>query len=152
MPPPPVPSCGKTKQAIIADVSKVLSRRKNQVVMDLGSGWGTLLLPLARKFPKHHFIGIEYGCIPYFVSKFRARKISNITFLRQNFFNSDVSKADIVLTFLMNSTMAKLTPKLLKEAKCGALVYANRFQMKNVKATRKVFLGSKYDTYYVYKM
>ena len=148
---PPVPSCGKTKWAIIADVSKVLSKRKKQVVMDLGSGWGTLLLPLAKKFPDHHFIGIEYGCIPYFVSKWRARKMKNVTFVRENFFDSDISKADILLTFLLNSTMAKITPKCLKEAKRGALVYAHRFPMKNIKEVRKVFLGSKYDTYYIYK-
>ena len=70
---PPVPSSGKVKIAMIEDVAQILKEKSDQLVMDLGSGWGTLLLPLAKKFPNHHFIGIEYGCIPYWVSKFRSR-------------------------------------------------------------------------------
>lgn len=148
---PPVPSSGKVKMAMIEDVANVLKERKNQIVMDLGSGWGTLLLPLAKKFPKHQFVGIEYGCIPYFVSKFRARKMKNLTFLRQNFFKADISKADIIFLFLLTSTMAKLTQKCQKETKKGALIYANRFRMKGVTPKQKVSLGSDYDSYYIYK-
>ena len=149
---PPVPSSGQVKKALIEDVAKVLSKRRRQVVMDLGSGWGTLLLPLARRFPHHQFIGIEYGCIPYWISRLRARQMPNLTFLRRDFFKTDISDADVILTFLLTSEMARLTQKCQTEAKKGALVYANRFRMKKVPFQRKVSFGSDFNTYYVYKM
>ena len=119
--------------------------------MDLGSGWGTLLIPLAKKFPQHRFIGIEYAYIPYLVSKFRSKKIPNLIFYRQNFFNTDISDADIILLFLLNHVMPKVSVKCQKETKKGTLFYVNRFPMKNMKLEKEIYLGSKYDIYYVYK-
>ena len=148
---PPVPTCGQVKSAMIQDVAKVLTKRKSQVIMDLGSGWGSLLLPLAQKFPKHKFIGIEYGLIPYFVSKLRAKKLRNITFYRQNFFNTDISKADIIFLFLLPHVMPKIAAKCQKETKRGALIYVNRFPFPKVKEKKKISFGSKFETYYVYE-
>ena len=148
---PPIPSTGKVKVAMLEDVAKVLKRRKTQVVMDLGSGWGTLLLPLAKKFPQHHFVGIEYAFIPYFVSKFRSRGMKNIVFYRQNFFNADISEANIIFLFLLNHVISKMSIKCQKETKKGTLFYVNRFPMKNVKLKKEISLGSKYDTYYIYE-
>jgi len=150
--PPPVPSSGKIKTTMLQDVEKILSKRKNQVVMDLGSGWGTLLLPLAKKFPQHRFIGVEHGFLPCWISKLRARKMNNITFLRQDFFNTDISKADVIFLFLMTKLMNKIAAKCQSETRKGTLIYANRFPMKSIKPERKVSLGSKFYTYYVYKM
>ena len=150
--PPPVPSSGKGKTVMIEDAAGVLAKRQNQLIMDLGSGWGSLLLPLAKRFPQHHFIGIEYGYIPYFVSKLRSRKMPNITYYRQDFFKSDISKADIIFMFLINKIMPKIEDKCSTEAKKGALIYSNRFPMPRMQEKRKVSLGSKYNTYYVYKI
>ncbi len=149
---PPVPSCGKVKTEMMHDVSKILSKRKNQVVMDLGSGWGSLLIPLAKEFPNHHFIGIEHGYIPYFVSKIRSKNIPNLTFIRENFFKSDISKAHIIFMFLLPHIMPKISAKCRKECSKGTLLYINRFQIPNFKPQRKVSLGTEYDSYYVYKI
>lgn len=148
---PPVPSSGKIKAAMIEDVAQILKQKNNQVVMDLGSGWGSLLLPLAKRFPHHHFVGIEYERVPYWVSQFRARKMKNITFLRQDFFDTDISKANIIFLFLLPREMKKLSIKCQKESPKGTLIYVNRFPMSDVKLYKEVSLGSKYETYYIYK-
>lgn len=148
---PAVPSHGKVKNAIIEEASSILKNCNNQTVMDLGSGWGTLLLPLAKHFPKHKFIGIERGFLPFYISSWRARKLKNLIFLRQDFFLTDISKADIIFVFLLNSTMAKLTAKIKQEMKPNSYVIANRFPMKEQIPCKEVDLGSKYYTYYVYK-
>ena len=148
---PPIPSSGKVKNAMIADVAEVLSKRENQVIMDLGSGWGTLLIPLAKKFPNHQFIGIEHNFLPYLISKFRARKLKNILFYRQDLLDTDVSRVDILLVFLLPRMMNKVSVKFQAEAKAGALVYVNRFQMLDMKAEKEVSFGSRFKTYYVYK-
>ena len=148
---PPVPSNKKIKAAVIQDISKILKKRKDQIIMDLGSGWGTLLIPLAKKFPQHRFVGIEYAYIPYFISNFRSKRMSNLTFHRQNFFNADISHANIIFLFLLNHVMHKVSLKCQKETRKGTLFYVNRFPMKNMKLEKEISLGSKYDTYYVYK-
>lgn len=148
---PAVPSHGKVKNAIIEEAANILKNESNQQIMDLGSGWGTLLLPLAKRFPQHKFIGIELGFLPFWVSVWRARKLKNLTFLQQDFFTSNIRNADIIFVFLLNSTMAKLSAKIQNEMKKESIVIANRFPMKDKKADKEVSLGSKYYTYYVYK-
>lgn len=148
---PAVPSHGKVKDAIINEAATRLQNSDGKTVMDLGSGWGTLLLPLARKFPEHKFIGIEKGFLPFYVSKWRARKLNNLTFRRQNFFDTNISDIDIVFVFLLNSTMEKLTTKIKQEMKSESIVIANRFPMKDEKPYKSVDLGSEYYTYYIYK-
>ena len=148
---PAVPSHGKVKAAIIAEASSILKNKLPQTVMDLGSGWGTLLLPLAKEFPKHNFVGVERGFLPYWISVWRSRKLKNLIFLRQDFFETNISDADIIFVFLLNSTMSKLTAKIKNEMKSNSLVIANRFPMKDTQPYKEVNLGSKYYTYYVYK-
>jgi len=150
---PSVPSSGKVKDALIADVAERLEKSaKPLTVMDLGSGWGTLLLPLARRFPQHNFVGIEYSRLPYIVSRLRARKLGNMQFLRQDFFQSDIAQADIVFLFLLPSTMQKLAEKCHNELKAGTLIYANRFKLPSDQPLKTISLGSDYYTYYIYKM
>ena len=148
---PPVPSSGKVKEAMLEDAALSLAGKQGQLVMDLGSGWGSLLLPLAKKFPEHTFIGIEYGYIPYVVSCWRARKLKNLQFKREDFFKSDISKADIIFLFLLTSTMEKLSKKCIDEIKPGAIAYANRFPIQGKKPAKKVSFGSDYETYYIYE-
>lgn len=149
---PPVPTSGKVKNSMLENIIQILKKRKNQTVMDLGSGWGTLLLPLAQQFPNHNFIGIEHGWIPYLISKFRARKMKNIKFYRQNFFNTDISKADIILLFLLSHLMEKINIKCQMEAKKGTLLYVNHFPIPHIQPEKKFSLNSEYDTYYIYKI
>ena len=148
---PAVPSHGKVKNAIIEEAASMLKDGNRQIVMDLGSGWGTLLLPLAKRFSEHKFIGIERGALPFYISSWRARKLKNLPFLRQDFFQTEIDKADIIFVFLLNSTMAKLTAKIKQEMKPNSYVIANRFPMKDQTPYKEVDLGSKYYTYYVYK-
>ena len=136
---------------MLEEASVYLAKQHGKVVMDLGSGWGSLLLPLAKQFPEHTFIGIEYGRIPYIVSCFRARNLKNLQFIRQDFFASDISEADVIFLFLLTSTMAKLSQKCIKEAKHNAVAYANRFPIQGKEPLQKVSFGSDYETFYIYK-
>ena len=149
---PPVRSSGKLKQAVLSDIAKELNNSlKGRLVVDLGSGWGTLLVPLAKKFPQHRFLGIERASLPYLFSRFRASKLNNLTFLKQDFFQYNLKEADIVLLFLIGFMMPTVTEKIAQEIKKGAKVYASRFPLTNRQADEVVSLGSKMETYYIYK-
>lgn len=149
---PPIPSIGAVKDGMLADVSKHLEQSNPLTVMDLGCGWGTLLLPLAAKFPQHNFIGVEKAFLPYAVSKLRACKYNNLQIVRQDMFQTDIRQADVILLFLLSHVMKKMADKCAKELKKNTLIYANRFTMPNMTAIKKVSYGSDYASFYVYKV
>lgn len=150
---PPVRSSGKLKQAILNEVEKYLQKApKGQQVVDLGSGWGTLLLPLAKKFPQHKFVGIERAFTPFYISRFRARKLANVEFIREDFFAYDLGKTNVVMLFLIGFMMPKVTEKCLKELPKGAKIYASRFALSGIAADEVVKLGDKMSVYYVYEI
>lgn len=150
---PPVRVSGKLKEAVLTELSKELENANTaQKVVDLGSGWGTLLLPLAKKFPHHRFVGIERALTPFYVSKFRARQLSNLEFVRQDFFTYDLSDTNIVMMFLIGFMMPKVTEKCLKELPKGATVLAVRFPLTGIEAETVVKLGTSLETYYLYRV
>ena len=149
--PPPVPSSGRLKEKILENLREYLRQQKNMTVTDLGSGWGTLLLPLAKEFPQHRFIGVERAFTPYFCSKILTFRLKNLTFIRDDIFQTDISQTDIVYCFLMQKLMDDLTPFLRQNLKSGARVCSCRFTCPNWEPEKTVSLGTPYETYYVYK-
>ena len=113
---PPVPSSGKTKKAMLEHAAKYLEQHENLTVTDLGSGWGTLLLPLAKHFSSHRFVGYELANLPYYISKLRASRLKNLQFKRQNFFNVNLSNADVIFCFLLPSAMQECEDKIHRTA------------------------------------
>lgn len=149
---PPVPSNSAVRGRMLKDIESCLNRAPRQVVMDLGSGWGSCLVPLARKYPGHLFIGVEKAFLPYFYAKIRGRNCKNLTFKREDLFLSDISKADIVILYLIGHLMPRVTRKCRREMKKNALVYSNHFPLALIKPLKTVSCGTKFDRYFVYKM
>ncbi len=149
--PPPVPSAGRLKEKVLAGIREYLRTGENMIFMDLGSGWGTLIIPLAKEFPQHKFIGVERVFFPYFCSKIRAHNLSNVSFIHGDIFKTDISQTDIVFCFLMQKLMNDLTPLLQQNLKSGARVMSCRFTCPNWQPERTESLGTAYETYYVYK-
>jgi SAM-dependent methyltransferase len=98
-------------------------------VMDLGSGFGTLVLRLGHRFPACHIIGIENSPVPYAVSRLLAlifRK-SNVRFKRNDFMRENLGRADVVVCYLFPRGMQNLKEKLERELRPGSLVISNTF-------------------------
>ena len=149
---PPVPSSGKVKNKMLQDAAEYLSNKSGLEIVDLGSGWGTLLLPLARQFPHHRFVGYELSFLPYYVSKFRTRHLTNLQIVRQDFYEANLASADLLFCFLLPDEMRKCGDNLLPSLKSEALIYVNRFVFPNIKPDRTVSFGSEYETFYVYRL
>ncbi|HBI25872.1 MAG: hypothetical protein UT41_C0002G0011 [Candidatus Wolfebacteria bacterium GW2011_GWC2_39_22] len=94
------------------------------IIYDLGCGDGKIVLYLATLFPEATYIGIEYDLLPYLIAKVKTRKHSNITIRFKNIFKEDLTKADILITYLFPELLDKLLPKLEKELKKGVYVYS----------------------------
>ncbi|MFV0625946.1 MAG: hypothetical protein ACK5N8_01170 [Alphaproteobacteria bacterium] len=91
--PPFVPTDSLRKKIVVEEVSKILENSKDKkFFLDAGSGIGTILIPLTKRFPQHDFVGIEWGKIMSYISKIRSKNLKNIKIinddmLKKNFEN-----------------------------------------------------------------
>jgi len=101
-------------------------------IVDLGSGSGQLSWHIARAMPDAHVIGIELSLIPWLRSVVHQRLYgpTNLEYKRVDFWTYDISHTDAVVTYLMEFLMERVSEKLRKELKPGALVVSSKFQLR----------------------
>ncbi len=136
---PYVPSVGKSKKNML-DLARaeLLQAEKQMTVIDLGSGSGSLLLPLAKEFPNHRFIGIEYDWILILVSLFRSRKLKNIEWHKQNFMNYSCEKADIVFCYLLKTMQERVGLKLSREISDSCVVITELYPVNHLRLVKTI--------------
>lgn len=130
--PPAVPSFGNMKKIAIREAEKILSANKNMKIVDLGCGTGGLLLPLAKKFTNHSFTGIDWDNIALSICRSRSKKIKNISLVKENFLNSDLSEYDLILCFLDTKAIDELNKVLKNKIKNEAIILSLAFEMKDL--------------------
>lgn len=117
---------------------EVAELKPGQLVYDLGCGKANLLTTAAKNF-RVKGIGYELSLWPYLWGKWRIwRTGTDVEILMQNFFKADLSKADIVFTYLFPEIMVRLEEKFLKELKPGTKVVSYAFTLPNVKPVKVV--------------
>jgi SAM-dependent methyltransferase len=102
------------------------------IVYDLGSGDGRLVIAAVRDFRARAAIGIEID--PDLVARSReyARRAGvadRVTFLAQDFFRADVAPATVVTLYLTREVNLRLRPKLLAELRPGTRIVSFDFDM-----------------------
>ena len=148
----PMPSSGKVL-TVIKNIIGELSVRGT--VIELGSGWGSLGFPLAKKFPDIHIIGYENSPAPYLfcegMNLIYQRK--NISFILGNFFRDSFGGADAVVCYLHREAMTKLKPKMERELRPGCFVISNTFAVPGWKPLKIIEVNDIYRTkVYLYKI
>jgi hypothetical protein len=108
---PPM-SSGASEAADVVALLKQASLPNHAIVYELGSGWGSLVIALATAFPDAQIRGIETSPLPYWVARFRTRKMSNVVLKRANFHDCDLRDAHAVTCYLMIKPMPKLAALL----------------------------------------
>jgi 16S rRNA A1518/A1519 N6-dimethyltransferase RsmA/KsgA/DIM1 with predicted DNA glycosylase/AP lyase activity len=101
------------------------------VVYDLGSGEGDIVIRAAEKFGARG-VGIEIDPQLVKAATDRARKrglADKVTFVQGDLFKADISRATVVTLYLSGSINRRLAPKLQGELKPGARVVSHRFDM-----------------------
>jgi len=96
-------------------------------IYELGSGWGTLLLLLAEKYPQYQILGLESSPLPFWFSKLRLRPYPNVKVVREDFFSKNLSDTGLVVCYLYPGAMEKLKLKFEAELRPGAVVISNTF-------------------------
>ncbi len=105
-------------------ICKRVKLDKNDIIYDLGSGDGTLLITAAKEFGARA-IGVEIDPLRVWISRilvFFKGLNKKIRIVRKNFFRADISEATIVFMYLVPKALEALKPKLLKELKPGTKI------------------------------
>jgi hypothetical protein len=141
---PAMPSTASEATAVVA-LLKQAGLPKHAIVYDLGSGWGSLVIALARAFPDAQIRGIEVSPLPYWLARLRTRKMPNVFLQWGDFYKSDLQDAHAVTCYLMIKPMRKLELLLDDMLKPGTPVVSLTFWFRDreVSAVRQgLGLGS----------
>lgn len=130
-----------------ASLSKVLGAldlQQGDVVYELGSGDGRLLMAAARAHPDVTFLGIERNLFLHYVALARRRlngSPANVAFTRGNFFEADLAPANKFYMYMLPEVMAKLLPQF--EARRGVRVVSRAFPFPHTEPLEIVELSKK---------
>src|SRR5690554_1174354 len=107
----PMPSSSFARLVAMKEIKKYIEGTKDHLIVDVGSGWGTLAFQTARLFPSHKVIGLENSHIPLWISRlFRMwGAYSNLRFIRHHIYTYSYVQADIVLCYLYPGAMKQLS-------------------------------------------
>ena len=129
---PFVSSYGKIKEDILDEARAVLKKSKKPLnVTDLGCGSGALLLPLAKEFPNHRFIGLEWDIVPLTMGKVKAHMagLKNISFVKGDYMKTSHADMDLIMCYVLKVTGEPLGKKLAKEIKENCVVISEMFPL-----------------------
>ena len=112
--------------AMMLDMAKV---NKNDVVYDLGSGDGRIVITAAQK---HGARGVGYDIDPERIKEANANAqtagvTNRVRFVQGDLFQADLSEASVVTLYLLPEINLKLRPKLLKELKPGTRIVSHNY-------------------------
>jgi len=122
-----VPTSGGVTDAMLK-LAKVTSE---DVVYDLGSGDGRIVITAAKKYGARG-IGIELD--PELIKKAnrnaqKAGVADRVTFVQADLFKTDFSDATVVTLYLSNSINRRLASILQRQLKPGSRIVSHRFDM-----------------------
>jgi len=125
------------------------------VVYELGSGWGDFSFAIEKLGPKK-IIAYELSPVHILFSKLKAKFIhSKVVFEKKDFFEADLSEADLVYVYLVPEIVDKLWQKMKKECKSGTMMILLGHPMGGLEPIKKISVNSKKTNsgiYYFYKI
>lgn len=129
-----------TSNSVIKAMFRLTQPMPGDVVYDLGSGDGRIVIAFAKRFGIRG-VGVEID--PALVKKANenARKAhveDKVRFVQADLFETDLSPATIVTLYLSPATNLRLREKLRTELRPGARVVSNRFDMGDWKPDAQV--------------
>jgi 16S rRNA A1518/A1519 N6-dimethyltransferase RsmA/KsgA/DIM1 with predicted DNA glycosylase/AP lyase activity len=127
-----------TPSKIIKEIIKLANIKCNDVIVDMGSGDGRILIEAAKYCKK----SIGYEINPYLVlwSKIisMVKKSSHkIDINWKNYMNADLTDASIVVLYSIRGFIPALERKLEKELSKGTLIISYKFKLTNFKFIKK---------------
>jgi precorrin-6B methylase 2 len=123
-----------TPPEVVAAMLKVAKVGKGDIVYDLGSGDGRIVISAVKDFGAARGTGIDIN--PERIKEANENaKTAGVTdrvrFLNQDLFTTPLGEATVVTLYLLPSLNLKLLPKLKAELKPGTRIVSHAFDMGN---------------------
>jgi protein-L-isoaspartate O-methyltransferase len=130
--------------------------KPGEVVYDLGSGDGRIVIAAAQKF-QARAVGVELRADLCKAAEERVKSLGlqdRVKFIHGNLLKVDLSPADVVTLYLLTSSNERLRPNLEKYLKPGARVVSNDYQIRGWKPSEVVHItaGGLLHNIYVYEI
>jgi cyclopropane fatty-acyl-phospholipid synthase-like methyltransferase len=145
-----------TPQAVVNEMLKVTKVTKDDVVYDLGSGDGRILITAAKTYGAR---GVGFDIDPDRVREANENAVKagvdkRVRFIQGDLFEADLKEATVVTLYLLQSLNMKLRPKLFAELKPGTRIVSHDFDMGDWKPeqTLKVQVNGREHTVYFWRL
>jgi methyltransferase family protein len=121
-----------TPQVVVERMLSIAAVKPGDMLIDLGSGDGRLVITAAKEYGAHGF-GVEID--PRLVSRSnseaeRAGVADRVKFRRQDLFETDFRDADVLTLYLLPDVNMALRPKILAELRPGTRVVSHDYGMR----------------------
>jgi ubiquinone/menaquinone biosynthesis C-methylase UbiE len=137
-------------ERVVAKMLEVAKVGPKDVVYDLGSGDGRIVIAAAKKGARGVGIDIDPDRIREARENARRAGVTKrVEFREGDLFKADFSDATVVTLYLLSGVNLKLRPKLLAELKPGTRVVSHGFDMGDWKPTATHTVGTSTVYYWV---
>jgi Methyltransferase domain len=119
-----------TPQPVVEEMLRMARVGPKDFVIDLGSGDGRVIITAAKKFGAHG-LGVDLDKVLLKESNDSAQRegvADRVRFIEQNLFETDLSQATVIMTYLLPGLNQRLRPKILN-LKPGTRVITHDYDM-----------------------
>jgi SAM-dependent methyltransferase len=118
-----------TPQRVVDEMIKLANVTASDFVVDLGSGNGRIVITAAKQTKAGGF-GVDIDARLVALSNKNAKQAGvadRVQFIEGDMFKADITKASVLMLYVLPDFMAKLRPKILAELQPGARVVAHDY-------------------------
>jgi SAM-dependent methyltransferase len=140
-----------TPPAVVRAMLEVAAVGPHDLVYDLGSGDGRIVIAAARDFGARGVgVEIEADLVEEARRNARASGVADrVRFLQQDLFATDLREASVVALYLLPIVNYRLQPKLLRELKPGSRVVSHAFDMADWEPDQEFQVDGRWVFYWV---
>jgi len=145
-----------TPDAVVRRMLTMANVRPGELLYDLGAGDGRIIATAARDF-NAKAVGVELQDSRYqlIAERIRSEGLDKLaSAIKADFLNVDLSNANVVTLYLLNSVNSMIRPKLEHELKPGARVVSHDFPIQGWKPihVEKMWVQSNSHLIYLYQL
>jgi len=121
-----------TPSEVVVAMMEMAHVGQGDVVYDLGSGDGRIVIAAVKDFGAARGVGVEIDPVHVQEARANARRAGvadRVQFLRQDLFTTNLSEATVVALYLLPALNLQLRPKLFAELKPGTRIVSHAFDM-----------------------
>lgn len=135
------------------EVANMLPTDRPLRFIDIGSGFGGLVMHLAALRPDSAFVGIELAPLPWLASRIRAFVQRSAGTFRHGDYNAlEFSQFDVIFAYLSPAAMPMLWRKARSEMRPGTLLLSYEFLIPETEPQVILQCGKRDEALYVWRM